>query len=142
MEDDPASMSLAGSPLGEIRHVCALFNSDEEEYRVLLPFVKDGFSCGHKAVHIVNPGQRDEHRERLALVGIDPDAAEQRGQLEVRASTDTYLRDGRFDPDRMLEAFSRMASVAPLATVTVPPPFRLPPFPNASVPAFTAVVPV
>ena len=43
-------ISLAGSHLGEIRHVCAFFNSDEEEYRVLLPFIKDGLNCGDKAV--------------------------------------------------------------------------------------------
>ncbi len=32
---------LAGSQLGEARHVCAFFNSDDEEYRVLLPFSAD-----------------------------------------------------------------------------------------------------
>jgi|GEM_PF-3305893 hypothetical protein len=45
-----APISLAGSQLGEVRHVCAFFNSDDEEYRVLLPFIKDGFECGDKAV--------------------------------------------------------------------------------------------
>ena len=42
-EDGRGTHSLAGSQLGEVRHVCAFFNSDEEEYRVLLPFIKDGF---------------------------------------------------------------------------------------------------
>jgi hypothetical protein len=44
---------FAGSQLGESRHVCAFFNDDEEEYRVLLPFFKDGFECGDKAIHVV-----------------------------------------------------------------------------------------
>ena len=35
-------ISLAGSQLRETRHVCAFFNNDEEEYRILLPFIKDG----------------------------------------------------------------------------------------------------
>ena len=60
-----APISFAGSQLAETRHVCAFFNSDEEEYRVLLPFIKDGFECGHKAVHVVNPDQRSEHMQRL-----------------------------------------------------------------------------
>src|SRR5947207_14146934 len=92
---------FAGSQLEESRHVCALFNSEEEEYRVLLPFIKDGFTCGDKAVHVVNPNQRDDHLQRLAAVGIDTAAAQRAGQLEIRASTDAYLRDGRFDQDRM-----------------------------------------
>ena len=51
-------ISFAGSQLNEARHVCAFFNSDDEKYRVLLPFIKDGFECGDKAVHVVNPDQR------------------------------------------------------------------------------------
>jgi hypothetical protein len=39
MKKTVAPISLAGSQLGDVRHVCALFNSDDEEYRVLLPFV-------------------------------------------------------------------------------------------------------
>src|SRR5467141_5106190 len=105
-----ASISLAGSQLGQTRHVCAFFNSDEEEYRVLLPFIKDGFECGDKAVHIVNPDRRRDHLQRLAAVGIDTTAAQQSGQFELRTNTEEYLRDGRFDQDRMLEVFEQLAS--------------------------------
>ena len=103
-------ISLAGNQLGEVRHVCAFFNSDDEEYRVLLPFIKDGFECGDKAVHVVNPDQHQEHLQRLAAVGIDPSEAQQSGQFELRTNTETYLRDGRFDQDRMLAAFEQLAS--------------------------------
>src|ERR1700693_3116796 len=110
MKKTVAPISLAGSELGEIRHVCACFNSDEEEYRVLLPFIKDGFECGDKAVHVVNPEQREDHLQRLAGVGIDTTATEQSGQFELRTNTEAYLRDGRFDQDRMLEVFEQLAS--------------------------------
>jgi MEDS: MEthanogen/methylotroph, DcmR Sensory domain len=101
---------FAGYQLGEVRHICAFFNSDEEAYRVLLPFIKDGLECGDKAVHVVNPNQRASHLQRLTAAGIDPEAAQQRGQLEIRINTEAYLRDGRFDQDRMLEAFEQFAS--------------------------------
>jgi hypothetical protein len=110
MKTAAAPMSLAGSQLGDARHVCAFFNSEDEEYRVLLPFIKDGFERGDKAVHVVNPEQRPDHLQRLAAAGIDATAAEQSGQFELRTNTDTYLRDGRFDQDRMLEAFEQLAS--------------------------------
>ena len=35
-----APISIAGSHLGEARHVCAFFESREDEYRVTLPFIK------------------------------------------------------------------------------------------------------
>ena len=97
MKKTTTPISLAGSQLGEVRHVCAFFNSDDEEYRVLLPFIRDGFECGDKAVHVVNPGQHRDHLQRLAAAGIDPAAAEQKGQLEVRINTDVYLRDSCSD---------------------------------------------
>jgi hypothetical protein len=105
-----AAIPFAGSQLGESRHVCAFFNNDDEAYRVLLPFIRDGFACDHKAVHIVNSGQEAAHRQRLVEAGIDVDAAERDGQLDLRKNTETYLRDGAFDPDRMLMAFEDMAS--------------------------------
>src|ERR1700709_2300612 len=104
-----APVSLAGSQLDPVRHVCALFNSDEEEYRILLPFIKDGFECGDRAVHVVNPDDPVEHLERLSAARIDTAEAQQRGQLDLRANSDTYLRDGRFDQDRMLAVFEELA---------------------------------
>jgi hypothetical protein len=102
--------SLAGSQLGELRHICAFFSNDDEEYRVLLPFIKDGLECGDKAVHVVNPHQHEEHLRRLISAGIDPADAQRTGQLDVKINTETYLRDGKFDQNRMLETFEQLAS--------------------------------
>ena len=93
---------IAGSVLGTQRHVCAFFHSPDEEYRVLLPFIKEGFERGEKAFHIVDPKLRVEHARWLASAGIDVDEAEKSGQFELRNWADAYLRDGHFDQDRML----------------------------------------
>ena len=104
------TISVAGSSLGSVRHICAFFSDDEEEYRVLLPFIKDGLECGDKAIQVVNPHQHEEHLRRLAVAGIDSAAAQERGQLEIKVNTDAYLRDGKFDQERMLETFEKLAS--------------------------------
>jgi hypothetical protein len=93
---------FAGSVLDAQRHVCAFFHNSDEEYQVLLPFIKDGFERGEKAFHIVDPKLGDEHRLRLASAGIDVEAAETSGQFELRNWADAYLRDGHFDQHRML----------------------------------------
>jgi MEDS: MEthanogen/methylotroph, DcmR Sensory domain len=110
MKKITAPIPFAGSQLDQTRHVCAFFNNADEEYRVLLPFIKDGFQCGHKAIHIVNPDRRQDHLQRLIEAGIDPAAMQRSGQLELRINTDVYLPDGRFDPDRMIAAFEQLAS--------------------------------
>ncbi len=110
MTTSASPIPFAGSELGDSRHVCAFFSNDDEKYRVLLPFIKDGFTCGDKAIHVVNPERRDDHLQRLAAAGIDLATAERKRQLELRTNTDAYLRDGRFDQDRMLEVFEELAS--------------------------------
>jgi hypothetical protein len=112
MKHSPHPITLAGSQLGEVRHVCAFFANDDEEYRVLLPFIREGLLCGDKAVQVINPEARREHLHRLAEAGIDSTAHEQSGQLQIRINTEVYLRDTRFDQDRMLAAFEEMAASA------------------------------
>ena len=104
------TISLAGSQLGEVRHICAFFSNEDEEYLVLLPFIKEGLEHGDKAIQVVNPQQRDEHLRRLASAGIDAEVALETGQLEIKTNTEAYLRDGKFDQDRMLATFEQLAS--------------------------------
>lgn len=73
MKTAASPIRFAGSQLGESRHACAFFHNADEEYRVMLPFIKDGFECGDKAVHIVNPNRCSDHLKRLASVGDRPD---------------------------------------------------------------------
>jgi hypothetical protein len=103
-------MSLVGSMPDDTRHICAFFNDDDEEYRVLLPFIREGFAMGEKSIHVVSPDHSLGHLQRLALAGIDAPAAQESGQFELRSSVELYLQDGRFDPDRMLTVFERLAS--------------------------------
>ena len=103
-------ISLAGSQPWELRHVCAFFSTDDEEYRVLLPLIKNRIECGDKAINVVDPHQYEEHMGRLASAGIDAASAQRAGQLDVRINTEAYLLDGKFDHDRMLETFEQLAS--------------------------------
>jgi hypothetical protein len=102
MSERSARIQLAGATLGRPRHVCAFFHHPDEEYRVLLPFIKDGLDQGEKAYHIVDPALRQAHLQRLAAAGIDVPAARRRGQLEVRTWEEAYLRAGHFDQEAML----------------------------------------
>jgi hypothetical protein len=87
------------------RHVCAFFNSVDEEHRVLRSFIRDGFVDGDKAFHYVDPERRDEHMKWLAEAGINVSEAMGTGQLEVRPWEDSTLSGGRFDIDSWLSTF-------------------------------------
>ena len=102
------SVQFAGGDLGGQRHICAFFNSIDEEHRVLRSFFKDGLERGEKAFHLVNPELREEHLKRLAEAGINVQGAMDTGQLEVRPWQDAPLRGGRFDQDAWLASFEQV----------------------------------
>jgi len=97
-----AEVRLGGTDLAKSRHICAFFNTADENYRALLPFIKDGFNRGEKAFHIVDPALRADHCERLRRAAIPVDTAMESGQLEVREWEEAYLRGGHFDQNAML----------------------------------------
>jgi hypothetical protein len=95
-------VKLAGRDIGCSCHACAFFHTDDQYYKVLLPFIRDGFDAGDRAVHIVDPAKRDNHVKVLADAGIDTKASQTSRQLELRVWEEVYLRDGHFDQNRML----------------------------------------
>lgn len=96
--------TLAGTKLDRYFHVCALFNSRDEEYPVLGPFFKEGLDWGEKVLNIVDPALYDDHVQRLREQGIDVDALSDKGQYQCLPWDQVYLQDGAFDQQRMLDA--------------------------------------
>jgi len=113
MASSEQPIHFANARLGTERHICAFFHSSDEEYRVLLPFIREGIERGEKAFHIVDPRTMEDHFRRLREAGIDTEAAGQRGQLVVKRWQDAYLRDGHFDQDRMLSLIEEVLSGGP-----------------------------
>lgn len=99
---DGAPIRLAGRTLTQKRHVCAFFNSREEQNKLLIPFFKEGIDRGEKVLRIMDPRLRDEYLSAYRAGGIDVEAAEKSGQLEIRHWHDTYLQGGCFDGDKMI----------------------------------------
>jgi hypothetical protein len=104
-----------GNTLGQHGHICAFFNSIDEQRRVLRPFIEDGFFQGDKAYHYVDPELRDEHLRWLADAGINVQEAMTSGQLEVRPWQDSTLRGGGFELDVWLASFEQVLQSGPAA---------------------------
>jgi DcmR-like sensory protein len=96
------TVEFAGRTLDRSRHICAFFNSADEERRVLRSFNKEGFDRGDKAVHIVETELQAEYLKGLADAGIDVQRVMDTGQLEVLPWSEAYVRDHTFDQDAML----------------------------------------
>jgi hypothetical protein len=101
---------LGNSPLGEALHVGAFFRTPAERYRVLGPFVADGLHRGEKAVHIIDPPDRDAHIAAMKPCGVDLARAEADGHAVLLSWEEAYLRDGCFNQYAMLELIDGLLS--------------------------------
>jgi hypothetical protein len=99
---NPKQVRLAGSVLDHYWHVCAFFGNKEEEYRVLLPFIKEGLDQGDRIFQIVDQRRHAEHVRHLDEAGIDVVQAQGAERMEIRHWDKAYLQDGRFDCQRQL----------------------------------------
>jgi hypothetical protein len=102
MTETMQPVRLAGSVVSRASHICAFFHSKEEQYRVLMPFFKDGIERGDRCFHILDPEYHDEHVHRLTQEGIDVADARAKGLLDVRTWNEAHVEGGRFDPERWL----------------------------------------
>jgi hypothetical protein len=93
---------LAGVNLGKHRHVCAFFQTQDQEDKVIVPFLKEGIDRGEKAFCVVDHKMRKHVLQKLSLAGIEGTLAEKRGQLEVKRWDRTVVREGHFDQDTVL----------------------------------------
>lgn len=101
---DPWADQRIAELLKRHRHICAFFNSTDEECRVTLPFIREGLRQGSRVVLGLRDRDMDEHPRRLREAGIHVDEQVANGRLELMRAQDAYFPDGRFDSDGMLEA--------------------------------------
>src|SRR5258706_11908357 len=115
MATESHSVEFAGGNRGKRRHICAFFNSADEEHRVLRSFFKEGFDRGDKAFHIVNPELRENYLKQIAEPEINTQVAWDLLQLEERPWQDAPLRGGRFDQETWLASFEQVLQSGPAA---------------------------
>ncbi len=99
---EPRSLSICGETLYAPIHACAFFDSRDDQYEVILPFMKEGLDNNEKVVNILEAACHHEHCRRLAHAGIGVEERSATSQLNILASEDTYLKGGSFTADKML----------------------------------------
>jgi hypothetical protein len=91
--------SLGGALVPEKGHICAFFSSADDEYRTLLPFIRDGLEAGESAFHTVDPTRANDHVNRHLAAGIDVDSYRRKGQLKLKSWDEVHLLGGKFDAE-------------------------------------------
>src|SRR5450756_2179219 len=83
-------------------HLCLIYESQEEQFAAVVPFMRHGLAAGQACMYIADDNTADAVGAALRSDGIDTDAESARGALRILTKRESYLRDGRFDPDAMI----------------------------------------
>jgi hypothetical protein len=64
---------------------------------------EEAYMQGERSLHLLDATDRANRVSRLRDSGIDVEAAQRTGQLEIEVWENAYLRGGHFDPELMLQ---------------------------------------
>jgi hypothetical protein len=95
-------LGIPGVQLSPGDHVCAFYRGLSERDEVLIPYLREGLRAGDKCICVVDATEPDT--VLASLTGeIDLRSPLGSHQIDVLSSRQTYLRDGAFCTQTMLE---------------------------------------
>ena len=100
MQQNEVLPSIAAMHAGD--HYCGIYRTDADHKALVVDFVREGMRRREKMLYIVNLQTAAQLKATLAAADIAVDPLLESGQLVILAAKDAYLRDGEFDPDKMI----------------------------------------
>ncbi|KXA99209.1 hypothetical protein AKJ40_03705, partial [candidate division MSBL1 archaeon SCGC-AAA259M10] len=92
---------LAELELG--RHLCCIYRDVEEQLSAMSLFMSLGVDRNEKCLYVVDDRTKEEVVDYFKGRGFDVEEFVESGRFEFRTKSESYLRNGYFDPDRMID---------------------------------------
>ncbi|NEU58640.1 MEDS domain-containing protein [Halorussus sp. MSC15.2] len=93
-------------------HFAQVYETDAERFAAAVPFVRHGLERDERVMYVVDKSSEAAVTAALLDAGIDADTALDTGQLSFHTVQDTYLRNGSFDPDEMVDFYAETVGEA------------------------------
>ncbi len=101
MTSETCASSLHSGTLHD--HLCLIYESFVEQCAAFVPFIRIGLERGEKCLYVADDNEAEAVLSAMRSYGIDVDAALASGALAVCGPQQSYLEQGYFDPERMME---------------------------------------
>jgi PAS domain S-box-containing protein len=101
--------------IGVHDHLCLIYETREEQFSAVIPFIKIGLERGEQCVYIVDDNTAAMVIDRMKEAGIDVESAVGSGKLIISSKQDAYLKQGFFDPDWMIGFLKQATDAAKTA---------------------------
>jgi two-component system, chemotaxis family, sensor kinase Cph1 len=84
-------------------HVCLLYETPEEQFQTALPFLKAGLDKHDYCIYVADENTTQTVMERMRRENLDVDTAVASGQLALLTKRESFLRNGAFHANQMIE---------------------------------------
>jgi signal transduction histidine kinase len=83
-------------------HLCCLYKTEEEHRALILSYIRQGLQNHEKVIYIIDTHTANTVFAYLIDDGVDVNSYLEQGQLQFLTSDESYLQDGVFNPDKMI----------------------------------------
>jgi PAS domain S-box-containing protein len=98
--------------LGVHDHLCLIYETQEEQFSAVIPFMKIGLERGEKCLYVVDDNTAATVISGMKGAGMDVETAVESGKLAIVSKQDSYLKQGYFDPDWVVGFLKRATDEA------------------------------
>lgn len=102
--------AVAQLTLGD--HLSLIYETAEDQFASVVPFIRLGLQRGERCMYIFDENTEEDVLRALQAGGIATDEAIASGALVLVGKRDTYLKEGHFDPDLMIDLLERSTAEA------------------------------
>jgi len=88
-------------------HLCFLYETDEEHRAVMSSFLQQGLEYGEKVLYLLDQRAPETILKYLKDEGLDLEPYLRRGQLVFLNARETYLDQGKFEPEALINFWLR-----------------------------------
>jgi PAS domain S-box-containing protein len=115
---DYSRLAEAVSRLGLHEHLCVIYDTQEEQFAAALPYLRTGLERGEKCLYVVDENTAAAVLDALGKGGTDVDRYLRSGALTIAHKEETYLEQGRFEPDWMIGFLTEATAEAGAARIS------------------------
>ena len=87
-------------------HFAHLYATQDEKFTAAIPFIRHGLNHNERVMYVIDEATEAEVRTALRDAGVDVVAALDSGALTFHTVQETYLRNGSFDVDEMIDFYA------------------------------------
>lgn len=98
-----STVTICGHTLHGANHICAFFDSSDQQYDIMLPFFSEGLTQHEQILAIADRANHPDHRKRAKAHGIEVEIEEASGSYKLADYEESYLRDQRFAAESMYD---------------------------------------